>query len=342
MNGAAAHPLLDGLRHPLRALRLRIERWGQRHGRSPQASVTVQRGRIYILPTRFGLGFALMTLVMLLAATNYANSMAFALSFLLAALGLVSMHQTHANLIGLTLSAGASEPVFAGDGARVIVNLGNASSVIRLSVELRWADGGTLAVHDLPPRDTQRYELVCRTGRRGRHPLPMLRLSTEYPLGLFRAWTTMTLRGALLVYPQPAAAGPLPSSDGSGQRLASQAQAGQDDFAGFRDYRPGDSPRLIHWKSLPRTGRPLIKQFESGSSTEVWLSWQQTAEPDAEARLSRLARWVLDAEAAGARYGLRLPGSVLPPAAGAAHRAACLEQLALFDAAAAQGRDRAR
>ena len=48
-----------------------------------------------------------------------------------------------------------------------------------------------------------------------------------------------------------------------------------------------------------------------------------------EARLARLARWVLEAEAAGLRYGLTLPGAQLPPGEGEAHRRACLDALAL-------------
>jgi len=49
-----------------------------------------------------------------------------------------------------------------------------------------------------------------------------------------------------------------------------------------------------------------------------------------ETRLSRLAGWVVEAERGGALYGLRLPGVEIAPAHGDAHRAACLQALALF------------
>jgi uncharacterized protein (DUF58 family) len=51
-----------------------------------------------------------------------------------------------------------------------------------------------------------------------------------------------------------------------------------------------------------------------------------------ERRISRLTRWVLDAEAAGLRYSLKLPGVQIPTATGPAQRARCLEALALFPA----------
>jgi uncharacterized protein (DUF58 family) len=49
-----------------------------------------------------------------------------------------------------------------------------------------------------------------------------------------------------------------------------------------------------------------------------------------ENKLSRMARWVLDAEASGLRYGLRLPDGELPPNSGSAQREECLRRLALF------------
>jgi uncharacterized protein (DUF58 family) len=56
-----------------------------------------------------------------------------------------------------------------------------------------------------------------------------------------------------------------------------------------------------------------------------------------EARLSRLAGWVIAAERGGAHYGLRLPGREIAPGRGDAHRAACLEALALFGAPSGAG-----
>jgi uncharacterized protein (DUF58 family) len=51
----------------------------------------------------------------------------------------------------------------------------------------------------------------------------------------------------------------------------------------------------------------------------------------AEARLSRLARWVLLAEESGLRYGLKLPGVTVPLAEGFQHREHCLKELAIYD-----------
>src|SRR6202000_671127 len=102
---------------PFKTMRRRIDRWiFTRLVRVP-GPVLVSRRRVYILPTRFGYGFGLLLLVMLLGSMNYSNSMAFLLTFLMSGLGLVSMHHTHANLVDIQVRAGRVAPVFAGDTA---------------------------------------------------------------------------------------------------------------------------------------------------------------------------------------------------------------------------------
>ena len=79
------------------------------------------------------------------------------------------------------------------------------------------------------------------------------------------------------------------------------------------------------------TGGELLSRDSTASShRELWLAWQACSPLPAEARLSRLAAWVLAADRAGARYGLRLPGRELPPGVGDAHKRACLEALATW------------
>ena len=59
----------------------------------------------------------------------------------------------------------------------------------------------------------------------------------------------------------------------------------------------------------------------------------QTPGADLESRLAVLARWIVDAHAAGEAFGLRLPGSYLPPEPGALQQRRCLEALATFSPA---------
>lgn len=325
--------MIEALRkrpRPLRAARRFIDAWVLARVQRQPGPVTVRRGRIYILPTRFGYGFALMLLVMLLGAMNYSNSMAFLLTFLLAGLGMVCMHHTHANLVNLQLRRGTARPVFAGEQAHFEVLIDNPTRSPRLSLRLSWTRNEDDAHSaDLPALATGHLPLRLPAARRGWLPAGTFSLHTEYPLGLFRAWTWAELDMNCLVFPAPATqGGPPPGSAGHGG-YASSARTGQDEFAGLRSYQRGDTLRTIHWKSLPKSGTPMVKQFAETMDQELWLDWHALPTLDTEARLSQLARWVLDADQAQHSYGLRLPGQTLAPSRGEAHRFQCLKALAL-------------
>ena len=63
---------------------------------------------------------------------------------------------------------------------------------------------------------------------------------------------------------------------------------------------------------------------------ELLLDWDRFGGLDAEQRLSRLSRMVLDASRAEIRYGLALPGQRVPAGAGELHKHRCLGALARF------------
>jgi hypothetical protein len=79
-----------------------------------RSTVTLDQRRIFIFPSRTGFFFGLSLLVMLVAAINYQNNMAYALTFLLANLFVVAVLHSYANLSGLTITAVGAEDGFPG------------------------------------------------------------------------------------------------------------------------------------------------------------------------------------------------------------------------------------
>ncbi|MFZ5558824.1 MAG: DUF58 domain-containing protein [Pseudomonadota bacterium] len=302
-------------------------------GRERGRVVLTQR-RIFILPTRQGVVFAGMLLLMLIGSTNYQLSLGFAVTFLLAAMTIVSILHTFRTLAGLGVSAGRTAPVFAGENAVFHVRVENPTGVARPGVALSHPGSATVFV-DVAAGQSAEPGLSVPARRRGRLAPERITVHTRYPLGLMRAWSYVHLDVSCLVYPKPEGGHPpLPvSRDHAGD--GREHGSGTDDFAGLREYRLGDSPRHIAWKAAAQERGTLTKQFSGRAADEIWLDWDLLADADPERRLSRLARWVLDAEAAGATYGLRIPGARLAPDRGPRHRAACLEALALFGAPAA-------
>ncbi len=110
----------------IRGLLQRIARdWIRRRQGPDTGAVTLRRGRIYILPTGLGAAFGIMLFAMLLGSLNYANNMGLALTFMLAALGVVAMHACHRNLETLVARGAGAEPPFAGGDAVFRIALAN-------------------------------------------------------------------------------------------------------------------------------------------------------------------------------------------------------------------------
>jgi hypothetical protein len=87
-----------------------------------------------------------------------------------------------------------------------------------------------------------------RTGRRSR---PTLRFSRVYPVTRF----------------------PLPPSSArtSGELERPSPSVGQELIREVREYRSGDNPRHIHWRSSARHDRLMVKQFDAIATSETWI-----------------------------------------------------------------------
>lgn len=310
------------------SIKARWRRWVVR--RIPAAAqVQLNQRRIFIMPNRVGAAFALVLLLMLLAGINYENSLAYGLTFLLAAVFVVAILHTYRNFAGLILKAGASGAVFVGEQARFRVRL-ESDGRAHMAIALGWPSQ-PLQTLDVPARGQRDCELTLPALRRGWLRPERMRVESQFPLGILVAWSWVDLDQSVLVYPRPQQ-GDLPLSDGgsadeedSGHRATGQ---GADDYQGLRSYQPGDSRRRLHWKAFSRGQGLLVKDFAALAGRDLWLDFQALG-GDAEERLSRLCYWVLQLDTRQQAYGLRLPGVELPPGQGEAHRDACLRALAL-------------
>lgn len=310
--------------------------------RQPQADTHATHQRnTYILPTMAGLAFCGTLGVLLLASINEQLSLGYALTFALAGAGLASMHTTHANLRGLQMDLRTPDGVHAGDDYVLELRLHNPGKDrfgIAVSAQL---DGGATepAWVDVPALGHAVLRLRLPAPRRGLRELPRLVISTRFPLGFFRAWSYWRPAAKVWVYPRPEEMpAPFPSQAeaGAGEAAATRAAQAGTDFSGVRSYRRGDSLKQILWRKSAlalEQGLPLwVRETEAPLAKDLWLDWRDTQGRDVEARLSRLSAWVLAAERVGQPYGLRMPGGELAPSLGAAHRQACLELLAGFNA----------
>jgi uncharacterized protein (DUF58 family) len=317
-------------------LRGSAARWLFRQKGAEPGVVVLNQRRVFILPTRAGLGFALLLVLLFIGAVNYNLAMGLALTFFLASAALAAMHLTFRNLAYLHLAPGRANPVHAGEEAQFALHLSNRRRHARYAVWVGFTADG------VPPRE-QPFDIaaegLCQVTlqapavRRGWLDAPRIKLHTSFPLGLLRAWSYWQPAQRVLVYPHPEEhAPPLPAAEAL--QSDDHGAGGQDDFAGVRAYQAGDSMKRLAWRQIARLGRDgalVSKHFEGGTASEMRIDFASLPPSmDIEARLSRMTRWVIEAEARNLPYAFRLGGVAYPAALGGAHREACLRALALY------------
>lgn len=315
----------------MRPLLRRVQLWAEhrlpaltRYRRAEPLPIDLHRRRIYIVPTRFGLGFTVLLLVMLAGALNYSNNAALLLTCLLGAACAASMLVAFRALDGLRLLRIHASHAMAGQP--VDVRFDFASPRPRHALCLDMAEHSTSFAVDVAhgPADVS---LQLPTASRGWQPLPRVRIWTTWPLGLFRAWSWLHPEQSVLVWPRPEASGPPPEGQADDDRRRQLRQG--EDPAALRNYRRGDPIRHIAWKASARHHDLLVKDFEAPTIHHDWqLDWHQLGALEHERRIARLARWLGEAAAQGRHYSLQLPGETIENGSGPLHYARCMDALA--------------
>jgi uncharacterized protein (DUF58 family) len=301
--------------------------------------------RIFIVPSRFGLVYVGFLILILLGAINYSNSLGHILCFLLASLGWVTMYHSYRNLAKVELISGYADAVFEGDRVLFHLKLENKAKqdshqltlLSKQSKEsnllrrfLGYKHPSTIPVISAQHAHTTHYLLP--TDKRGRYSLGNIRLSSQFPLGLFTVWTYFESGISTFVYPKPLDLLPLPEPHSSGSKQQSLLRRGNDDFYALTNYREGDSLKSIAWKALARDNVIRTKQFSGHVGGQLTLSWQDVIHlNEIEKQLSQLCQWILQAEKLGLEYQLVLPNTTLNFGIGEPHRTHCLEALARYE-----------
>jgi len=312
------------------SIRQRMDHWIAR--RNPLSSDVIQlvNRRLYILPTRFGYLYALMLLVLLLASITYQNSMAYVLTFLLTALGIISLWQTHKNLLGLRVELKTPAPVFQGEHLTLTFEIENHQQNTRYAVGIQY-DLRSPEYSRIGPQQKTTLEFPLPALKRGLYKPAGFTLFTRYPTGLFHAWGWLKFDIPILIYPQPLFDHKLEHTlieQDMGKTTLDMADG--DDFAGLREHRSGESLRHISWKAYAQGRGMLTKTFQGHANPALWINWSDMTATSVEGKLSQMTALVIDAQQDGRKFGLKLPAIDVEQDTGSAHRAICLQHLATF------------
>ena len=170
------------------------------------------RRRIYVLPSRMGLIFAGALLVMLVLTINYGLALGYVLVFVLGGVFWVSLFHAWRNLAGLVLRPGRGDPVHAGETAELNLSFLNPTRLARYAIRLDTGRDTEAQEVDIAAEAEQMVSVALKTEKRGWQPAPLLRLTSDFPLGLWRVWTGRPPRIRPAPCPSPMTPPAMPSS----------------------------------------------------------------------------------------------------------------------------------
>jgi uncharacterized protein (DUF58 family) len=120
----------------------------------------------------------------------------------------------------------------------------------------------TLFAPNVPPREAVSfsYRIVC--ARRGWFDFAPVSLQTRAPFGFFAARRALAAASGVLIFPEYRDLEHFPLLDRRPTVSNPFVRVGLgSEFIGVREYRPGDSPRHVHWRTTARAGQLMVKEF---------------------------------------------------------------------------------
>ncbi|MES3037135.1 MAG: hypothetical protein V4736_04435 [Bdellovibrionota bacterium] len=285
-----------------------------------------KRNRTYIIPSKQGLRFIFLLIVLLTMGLIYGNNLTMGLCFLLTGWFIIIMLLSHENIRTLELVHCRLLRAYSGEHAELEIEL-TSQKWFDNRYDLEIYGQGFKQEVSLPSGQTRRF--VLRTMNlslpRGQHSDVRIRLKSEFPFGLFRPWKTFDLKETWLVAPsRKLSAADLKNKSPEDDREFSSFEMGQYKKPGqivdwkMTTIRSEQDPRLIVFRDFqPRWGQLAV------------FDWNELTE-ETEERLSRLTALVADAYTSGIPYQLILPHWRSQPNATLDNFERCLYELALF------------
>ena len=286
---------------------------------------------LYIVPTRFGWLWLLAGLLQMLVAIQTQQNGPLLLGYLLLGLMLLALLLTQFNLQGMQLRGHPAAPGFAGSPCSYSLIL--HSSVRRDGLCLQWhgkTDTQDITFTVLPGE--QQLTLSWIPTRRGLQRPGCLRLSSSAPLGLFHCWTRWQPEQRQLIFPRrlhgPVQQRPATSPCQQSLECSGDQANGVESWRDLRPHRPEDGAYRLAWKQLAQGRGRLSKVFNEANSPPLWLAPARGL--PIEQALEHLSECIWNLSQEHRRFGLELPGLLISPSNGLAHRDRCLKALAIW------------
>jgi uncharacterized protein (DUF58 family) len=269
--------------------------------------------------TRAGLVFTLGSFAVGFAAFNTGNNLLYLLFGSMLGLIVVSGWLSEQVIRHLAVHRRVPRGVTAGNPARIryeVTNLRGRVPSFALEVgEATLPGRGFLPLIPAGEKAATRPEI--RLTHRGVFPLEAVHVSTTFPFGLFKKSRDIPLKGELVVWPRSDRRLRPPSpSGGRSHRSGTVPMPGhgvRGEYRGLRNYRPGDDPRDIHWRTTARLGHPVVREYDESNAETLWICLDHRGRPGqrAEAAVEMAASLAARAFRQGRRFGFAYSGGMI-------------------------------
>ncbi len=258
--------------------------------RRDKAGPKAWKKRLFRLPrslsvTKEGKWFIAILFFIGIAAINTGNNLLYLVLATLLSLIIISGILSESTLRGITVSRTLPGHIYKGSPAVVRVMARNAKKIFpsfsftTLELECAGLSAGHSYFLKIGPDSEVMRQAPYTFARRGAFKLPGVKVSTRFPFGLFIKGREIEEAIDVTVLPQIDRAKAIdPRAYGQDRGVRSlRIRGGGAEIYGLRDYTLQDDSRRIHWKSVAKTGRLLLKEFEKEGEKRIFLIFENYA-----------------------------------------------------------------
>jgi uncharacterized protein (DUF58 family) len=257
------------------------------------------------VPTRLGLTYGSLCLILLFMAMAYGNNLVFIVCFTLTVMGMTLARAVNSTVDRLSILEVSANEVFAENRQllQLIVENKSPYELMEIRTYIKGQENN-FEKFNLNPKEILTVNVPYDFKKRGLNSLPRLIIESSYPSGLFRAWKVFKKLENVLVFPAR-----------TGKKDFPQNSMQQENSLGIireiRDYKPGDSPKRIHWRSLAKNQQLRTLVYEGEEGKKCHFSWAEVSHLPTEQALSQIALWISIAEEQNFNWTLELPQKII-------------------------------
>ncbi|NNG42996.1 DUF58 domain-containing protein [Pseudoalteromonas sp. NEC-BIFX-2020_002] len=288
----------------------------------------LKHNTIYILPSKMGAGFLLVTLLNFVLGINYQNNLILAMAYLMLVVMVLSLLMAYSNAKGLTVEYIKNISSYAPSSALLLLQIHTEKNCQALQI---FYEGKLLSTIDEVTSEKCITHLDLGLNTRGEYSLNRLKFLSRYPFGLVSVWSYMQISLNVFVYPKQqkpeqdvAITNNQTLNDGNNKHLN-----GADEFDSLITHQVGMGMQRISWKHYAKTQQLMMKEFVSFSSDSQIFDFNQL-KGSTEFRLQQLSFLISNAHDSGVPFGLQLASTHYSISQGKEHMQNCLQALSRF------------